>query len=62
VSFSSGSFSFSFFVSFTRPPCSRGRLWLTMAVMCGNVNFPEIKAIEEGVFDEKRYSLEIPLE
>jgi hypothetical protein len=25
-------------------------------------NFIEIKAIEEGLFDEKRYSLETPLE
>jgi hypothetical protein len=45
---------------FTRAPCSP-RVMLTMAVWrC--LFFPEIKAMEEGIFDEKRYSLESPSE
>ena len=52
-------------ISFARYPCH--------VVFCGSADiaslwhhisspFPEIKAIEEGIFDEKRYSLEMTLE
>ena len=36
-------------------------LLLTRVSVCDTV-LPEIKAIEEKIFDEKRYSLETPLE